>query len=153
MKMVQISVELKQEDFKDFGDKINRLSHKIMEYTTQELLRNIKINSPVDTGRLQGSWMVSRGESTNSTTIMSSTKYADYLDKGTGLYGPNHAMVYPKKGKFLVFTPHTGPFSGKTVFAKHVRGIKPRHFVEDSINQTTNRLEEFSIRAIQEVNL
>jgi hypothetical protein len=67
--------------------------------------------------------------------------YAIYVHEGTGIYGPRHAMIFPVKGKFLVFTPSGGSAgswgqagsgsggAGGTVFARSVKGIPSTPFL------------------------
>jgi hypothetical protein len=68
------------------------------------------------------------------------------MNDGTGIYGPRGQVIRPKSKKALKFTTK----GGTTVFAKYVRGIKPRRFVEKSITQTERRNDEFLIRAVME---
>lgn len=88
--------------------------------------------------------------------------YARYLEEGTGLYGPEHHWIVPKEGRVLRFPsggqhnydPGTGAHQGfenapgfrlsgqqrqgaagagaRYVYARRVRGIKPRKFAHDA---------------------
>lgn len=51
------------------------------------------------------------------------------LEEGTGIYGPNKQMIRPVNASVLRFTVGGAPVSGRggnVVFARHVRGMKPR---------------------------
>lgn len=148
--MVQVSVKLDLSQYDISEEQIKSILTKTLDYTTQDLMANLRKNSPVDTGALQGSWMqFTKGEL--SREVKSSKIYADYLDKGTGLYGPKHKKIVPKKKDgVLVFTPRHGKFKGEKVFVKSVKGIKPTHFVRNSVKQTRNRVNDFAIKAIME---
>lgn len=50
-------------------------------------------------------------------------KYGIYIEEGTGLYGPRRQAITPKTGKVLAFRS-----GGSMVFAKKVKGMKPRPF-------------------------
>lgn len=63
--------------------------------------------------------------------------YALYIHDGTGLFGPKHAVIKPKNGKFLVFRSVAygakhGKYKG-LVFARSVKGIKPNPFLKDAL--------------------
>ena len=63
--------------------------------------------------------------------------YARYVHDGTGLYGPKHALIYPKTAKVLVFRSKIygakhGRFKGKVV-ARYVRGMRPNPFLKDAL--------------------
>lgn len=74
--------------------------------------------------------------------------YAKYLEFGTGLYGPRNRWIVPTTKKFLRFPAAVGKGTGFTlagrrrsgragamaqfVFAKRVRGIRPRRYAHDA---------------------
>lgn len=78
--------------------------------------------------------------------VGSNVFYARYLEEGTGLYGPRNRWIVPKTKSVLRFPqPGNKGFtlagrqrSGKAgnqaqwVFAKKVRGIRPRRYARDS---------------------
>lgn len=53
------------------------------------------------------------------------THYGGYVHTGTGVFGPRHQRIYPKKAKYLVFTGR----DGNLVFAKSVRGQRPNRYL------------------------
>lgn len=142
-------------DIKEMGnalDNMGTLSEKIVNNVTVDLLGNVKRESPVDHGRLQGSW-TKFDDGPNQKTIKSSANYAQYVNDGTGLYGPHKTLIKPTTKKALKFTPNKGKFKGMTIFTPYSRGIKPRKFVEKSMEKTSNSIPELVIQSINQVKL
>jgi hypothetical protein len=87
----------------------------------------------VDTGRLRASiatQLVSRN-GTPSVIVGTNVKYAMWVHDGTGLYGPRHAYIKPKRGKFLRFKPAR---SRRYVYARKVAGMKPNRFLLNALH-------------------
>ena len=114
-----------------------------MNLTAQDLINNLMQNSPVDHGLLK-QWAIT-SQSDTEIQIQSPAEYAVYQNYGTSAHD-----IYPKgQGLF-----HGGKqlTSGSALWwpgadhpVKHVRhpGIKGKHFVEDSIEATSARIQEF----------
>lgn len=115
------------------------LISKTLEYTAEDLIRNLMINSPVDHGLLK-QWAITN-QSDTEITVQSPAEYAVYQNYGTEPYD-----IYPKNAKALWWPGAEHP-------VKHVShpGVSGKHFVEDSIEAVTPRLEEFFRKAKQEV--
>lgn len=143
--MVKVDIDTVFEGY-PLDTRIKQIKDKSLRYVSIDLLGNLKRYSPVDHGRLQGSWWRHRS-SEDSWEIQSSAKYAVYVNEGTGLYGPTHSLIKPKKGKVLRFE-----VGGKTIFSRWSKGIKPRRFVQKSIKQTENRVSNLVIRSCIEVD-
>lgn len=144
-----VKLELKVEELKPLEPRFKKVAKRTVELTAIELQRNVKKLSPVDHGRLQGSWVIFQtGEL--QRTVKSSAKYAIFVNDGTGLYGPLRHRIRPRNGKFLAFTPNKGKFKGKLVVVPWTRGQKPQRFVEKSMGMTEKRVQEFMIRAFME---
>lgn len=120
---------------------------RAVDLSVMELRGNLQRNSPVDHGKMQGSWLIA-GQFTGELNqkIISSAVYTKWVNDGTGIYGPRGQLIRPKTGRLL------GPFKykGKMIAVPYVRGIRPRKFVEKSIRQTKRRVPEFTIRAVME---
>ena len=100
--------------------------------------------TPTKTGLLRRSItsLVTRHGNTITGVIGTAIFYGEYLEMGTGLYGPLHHLIVPRKAKALRFPMPGSPNftlagrqrSGKAgqgaqyVFVRSVKGIKPRHF-------------------------
>lgn len=138
-------------DIKEMGnvlDNIDTFGEKIVNNVATDLLSNVKRESPVDHGRLQGSWTIFKDEPTQAT-IGTSANYAEYVNSGTGIYGPHKTpIVHPTIGKKFAFQ-----VNGKMVYTNIIKGIKPRRFVERSMERTSNRIPELVIHSINQAKL
>lgn len=140
-----VKVELKRDEP---AGSTRLIIKRAVALSTMELKGNLQRNSPVDEGGMQGSWLISAAMPGDFESKIISTKfYTPFVNDGTGLYGPRHRKIYPKTARFL------GPFKwkGRMIAVPWTRGIKPRRFVEKSINQTGKRSDEFVIRAAMEI--
>lgn len=148
--MVRIYLEI--DEINNVLDNIDGLSEKIVNNVAINLEANLKMESPVDHGRLQGSWTIF-DDGPNQKTVKSSAEYAEYVNSGTGLYGPNHTLIRPTTKKVLKFTPNKGKFKGMPIFTPYSRGIKPNPYVERSMQKTQNRIPELVIHSINQAKL
>ena len=102
-----------------------------LDLTAQELISNLMDNSPVDTGLLK-SWALT--ESTETTRVVQSpAEYAEYVN-----YGTRPHFIYPTNKKMLYWDGADHPVP----FVVHP-GTTPTLFVENSIEATKLRIEEF----------
>lgn len=89
--------------------------------------------APVDRGVLRASITVKvtslAAQHKVLARIGSKVPHAIWQERGTGIYGPQRRPITPKNGPFLVFTPRKGPYAGRTVFARQVRGVRPKHYL------------------------
>lgn len=98
-----------------------------------------KVNVKVDTGLLRSSITssVDVSGSTIKGTVTADALYADFVESGTGIYGPKGTPIKPRRGKYLVFKGA----EGDTVFARQVKGSRPAPFMapsfEDCLRQMT----------------
>lgn len=67
---------------------------------------------------------------TYGSRIGTNVFYALWVHNGTGLYGPRHMKILPKKGKYLRFVPKG---SSEAVFARSVKGMRPNPFLKDAL--------------------
>ncbi|AIS32485.1 phage-related protein [Methanobacterium formicicum] len=127
---------------------IQKAVKRTVDLSVMELRGNLQRNSPVDHGKMQGSWLIAgqfAGELNQK--IISSALYTKFVNDGTGLYGPRGQLIRPKTARKLAFV-----YKGKKIAVPYVRGIKPRKFVEKSIRETERRVPEFTIRAVMETS-
>jgi phage gpG-like protein len=98
--------------------------------TRDMLRRGLKVQMraktlcPVDTGRLRSS--ITLKIQADGIVIGTNVTYAPFVHEGTGIYGPRHTPILPKRGRYLVFTPKGAT---RPVFARSVRGVPPRPFL------------------------
>lgn len=142
--MVKLVIQVKGTDKLNLEETGREIAKRGLNYTTQDLLRNLIENSPVDTGLLR-SWALTLNEDLKKE-IHTPAVYASWVNDGTGLYGPMKRKITPKNASALKFT-----YQGQTVFAKSVKGQRGQKFVEKSIAATESKLDSLFIRAATEV--
>ena len=120
-------------------DKLSQAKQKGLEYSSQELIRVLMRNSPVDHGLLK-SWFL-ESLSSDEAVIKSPAEYAQWVNDGTQPY-----TITPTSKKALYWEGADYP-----VKVVHHPGIKARHFVEDSLDDVNGRLDGYFLRAISEV--
>ena len=120
-------------------DKLTEAKQKGLEYSSQELIRVLMRNSPVDHGLLK-SWFL-ESLSSDEAVIKSPAEYAEWVNDGTQPY-----TITPTSKKALYWEGADHP-----VKVVHHPGIKGRHFVEDSLDDVNGRLDGYFLRAISEV--
>ena len=104
-----------------------------LNLTAQNMISELMQRSPVDHGLLK-SWAVT-SQTDTEITIQSPAIYAAAQN-----YGSTH-FIAPKNKKALFWGAYDG---GKPIMSKgHEITIKPKHFVEDSIEATMPRIQEF----------
>ena len=120
-------------------DKLTQAKQKGLEYSSQELIRVLMRNSPVDHGLLK-SWFLD-SLSSDEAVIKSPAEYAQWVNDGTQPY-----TITPTSKKALYWEGADHP-----VKVVHHPGIKGKHFVEDSLADVNGRLDGYFLRAISEV--
>ena len=132
-------------------DKLTQAKQKGLEYSSQELIRVLMRNSPVDHGLLK-SWFLD-SLSSDEAVIKSPAEYAQWVNDGTRPY-----TIYPKGlGTYVAGRQITSgsalwwPGADHPVRVVHHPGIKARHFVEDSLADVNGRLDGYFLKAISEV--
>lgn len=111
------------------------------------VLNAARRGAPVDTGRLRASLTVTfnRGPGGEPVArIGSNEPHAIWVHEGTGIYGPRHAMIHPRRGRFMVWPAINNSGSGnrryaggKTqfyVFARQTRGMPGRPFLLNALD-------------------
>lgn len=90
-----------------------------------------RVLAPKRTGRLAASISVKLVPRLTGLAVEVGTglDYALYQHEGTGVYGPRHSPIRPRRGKVLVFAGR----SGGTVYARSVRGARPTKFLERAL--------------------
>lgn len=125
-------LEITGDELKNLPDRIRTAHTAAHKLLALDLWGNIRKNSPVDHGRLAGSWELETDglESTVSTNV----KYALIQEEGSSPYD-----IYPSGARALRFV-----IGGTVIYAKSVHhpGVPGKHYVEQSIEATTGRIEE-----------
>lgn len=86
----------------------------------------------VDTGHLRSSIHTTLLTLNNAPAVRVGTNvfYAIFVHNGTGIYGPRGATIKPRSAKFLSWKSK----SGKRIYAREVKGMKPNPFLADAID-------------------
>jgi phage gpG-like protein len=86
----------------------------------------------VDTGRLRASIHTSmvyvRGAP--AARVGTNVRYARWVHDGTGIWGPRHQPITPKRGKYLRFRSSG---TGRYVYARSVQGMKRNQFLKNAL--------------------
>lgn len=98
----------------------------------ETFVKELRKRTPVRTGRLRESaTYIIRGRGKREMQLEVRIGGKDepkllpvWLEFGTGIYGPRRHPVVPRRAKFLRFAGR----NGRIIFARSVRGIKPRRF-------------------------
>jgi len=107
--------------------------HKVQDHSsTGHLLRNIRV------------------EATEEGLRFSFPYYAQYLEWGTGLYGPYKQLIRPKKSKVLSWVGS----DGKRHYATYTKGMTPAPFIRPVMHQQFLKIVAGALReAFQDVDL
>lgn len=120
------------------------------KYTAEEAWSLLMKESPVDHGRLAGSWQLSK-ENDFRYKAKSGVKYALAVATGTGIYGPEGRpiIIEPVTKKCLHFI-----WQGMEIFTKRaeVQGMKPNPYPDRAMKGAEKRVPEFIKRALREVD-
>jgi HK97 gp10 family phage protein len=129
-----------------------RLKHGLMIFCST-VADAARLKVPVQTGRLQTSITSNVAEEAGiiKGEVGSNVIYAPYVELGTGIYGPAGKPIRPKNKKILAWVS-SGPrpttpdgwkkavLEGRAVFAKEVKGMRPRPFLMPALNENINKL-------------
>ncbi len=87
----------------------------------------------VDTGRLRASINTSLGTRNGHLAVIVGTNlsYARYVHDGTGIYGPRHRPIRPRRGRYLRFKPRG---ARGYVYVRQVRGMAPNPFLAEALS-------------------
>lgn len=93
----------------------------------------------VSTGRLRSSVSVQLRTHAGRPAVRVGTnvRYASYVRRGTGIYGPRRQRIVPKRAKALVFPSarygaRRGKFAGKVV-VRSVKGMRGNDFLRPAL--------------------
>ena len=125
--MVTVTVDLG--NLGNLGNLSKEMITRGLNLTSQDLINNLMQNSPVDHGLLK-QWAIT-SQSDTEVQIQSPAEYAVYQNYGTSAH-----WIEPVNKKALHWD---GNFSKGHM----VSGITGKHFVEDSIEATMPRIQEF----------
>lgn len=123
------------------------LAENMREFKTKlldDLAANTKTifgkNTPKQKGYASKNYRIIK--SLNTREIKNDEYYLPWVNDGTGLYGPLHHRIKPKRARVLHFYWH-----GKEWYLKSVRGQKGQHFVERSMSEVIKSIDNVVVNA------
>jgi len=132
---------------------------QFLKISSEELLRTVRKETPVDNGPLRRSWTPKI--SGNRLTLTNSRNYAVFVEKGTGIYGPRGHRIFPKSASVLHWqgkgtthtisngsTSYTVSSSGQGIFARSVQGRPAKHMAERGLEQYTYKVPKLFHNAV-----
>lgn len=136
----------------DVSKMMRKIQENTVNLTVNEFERLVKEKTPVDTGDLRSSWHhhINKLEG----NVYTSKDYAEYVEEGTGVYGPKEEPIRPVRANVLAFQPHkSGDFADIIaqdgyVYLTESKGQKPAHMVKDSIEEIGDHLPKLVMQAI-----
>ena len=90
------------------------------------------------------SGQVRKSGSTYSWAFGNDAHYAGYIEEGTGLLGPKHAMIKPKTAESLAWRGRDGKF----IFAKETKGMRPYKVWANALNASEPYVQGIIDKAI-----
>jgi len=114
---------------------IPEVEKRILEIYKGNIWTELQDTTPVDYGYLRQHWRTEDQE--HQVRIYNNTRYAAWLSRGTGLFGPYHTLIKPTKKKALAWK---GP--GGLMFRRSVKGMEPNPYIEKGIVNGVRRSVE-----------
>ena len=136
--MVEFSFDLDTSPIGKLPGKMKKAQGLGLKYATEDMVRFLMENSPVDHGLLR-QWFIDSIDD-EQATIKSPAEYAIYQDQGT-----RDHMIKPVNAKAL----HWDSYFSK---GHMVRGIQGKHFVEKSFEQVRPLVPGYFLKAMEEAD-
>ena len=121
---LKLSFKLPALDLKSF-------EKRILKKYADEIKDELRQATP---GRAKALWIDE--EVPQGMLISNKSNYLPFIIKGTGLYGPYHTMIVPKKAKALSWVND----AGERVFVVKSRGMQPNPFVSSAVERGIRRV-------------
>jgi HK97 gp10 family phage protein len=86
--MIKLTISNINETFKDLEKEYAKTSQEALVDSSKELMKELKEQTPVDTGKARDSWVLVNKE--NNVEIKNTTDYIQYLNAGTSKQAPAH---------------------------------------------------------------
>lgn len=136
-----------------FGDvPVKRALVRMAEKGGDEMVHNVRVLTPRDTGRLAESITKKllvvyphRGTLAYESGAETDVEYAEYVERGTGLFGPFHKRYIIRPKRPDGWLRWIDPVTGQPVFAKQVihEGSEGAHMFARGATKTEAELERF----------
>jgi HK97 gp10 family phage protein len=129
-------------DVKKAGGDARPLVNAALTNSATRIQRNIRQRAPHRTGALQRS--VQYEVNYPSAKVEVEEKYGQYIEQGTGVYGPKGTRITPKTAKAMRWNG-----IGGVVFAKSIKGMKARPFFKPGVEESQLYIRD-SFRSVTE---
>lgn len=127
------------EHLKGLEPLIKNVNRDALIYSALKIKTTAKEYAPVDTGILRAS-ISETSVNNNQIKVVSPVAYAKYQEFGTGIYSGG-GYITPKTSRFLIWKDRK---TGKLIFAKRVKGVKPKRFFGKAIEDFVKNINDFS---------
>lgn len=126
---------------------IDTVAKSTLEKASLLVLSEAKQVAPRKTSTLARSitYNVEKSGGNWQSRVGSNIEYAPHQEYGTGIYGKTGAPIRPKKAKFLAWKGK----SGQMIFARSVKGVKGKKFMQKGIDYMQNKISEVQAVAAQ----
>lgn len=121
------------EEFKAFRGQPENVTRTFLSLSEEELTGKIKKETPVDTGKLRGSWTPKL--SRDKLEVKNTRNYAVFVEKGTGIFGKKRHRIFPKNANVL-----TAKIDGEQIFFTNSRGQPGQHMAEKGFMKYRKRI-------------
>lgn len=125
---------------------IDSVAKATLEKASLLVISRSKQEAPRKTSTLARSITYQLGKSGGNwqSKVGSNVEYAPHQEYGTGIYGKG-SPIRPKKAKFLAWKGKTG----KMIFARSVKGVKGKKYMQKGIDYMSDKISEVSSVATQ----
>lgn len=138
----------------NFSSKFPKVMDGILAKTSSSAKIVIIRNTPVKTGLARRAWVVVK-QATHKYVIEASqgagAAYMNFLDKGTGLFGPKRRRIKPKRAKQLTFPIIVGNTVSRWVSVASTKGMKPKKIIANSIEGIGKKFKSISSKDIRAI--
>lgn len=120
-----MKIEIKLgEEFKAFNGQPEQVKTTFLNLSSEQLTSDIKKETPVDYGKLRGSWTPKLTK--DKLVVSNSRNYALFVEKGTGIFSSEgRHRIFPRNASVM----HAN-IKGEDVFFANSRGQPARHMAE-----------------------
>lgn len=133
---------------REYFKKSPQIVGPILEKATKKagamIVKTEKEQAPVKTATLRRS--VELEYRPIQIRVYPNSRYAEYVEYGTGLFGPNKTYITPKRAKAMVFQGKNG-----LVFTRRSKGQAPNPFVERTVEMTRDNVDLIFRSALVEI--
>lgn len=119
-----MKIEIRLADYKAFNGQPEKVTQTFLSLSDEALTGDIKKETPVDYGKLKGSWKPK--QSRDKLVVENTRNYALFVEKGTGIFSTEgRHRIFPKNAQAM-----HAKIKGEDIFFTNSRGQPGRHMAE-----------------------